>query len=211
MKKDRSLLLWGLLALLCTGSLLWLRAGPRPILLENGGAPVHGTAGPSSVDIGDEDVPLTELPEEDVLPDESQEEDPFDAFTQGQRAAMEEVLELVNQARADAGLRPLELDPSLCSAAQVRAAECVGTFSHTRPDGTSYKTAIAQAGIVSNYTGENVATGHTSAKQVVDSWLKSEGHRANILNEKFTKLGVGLEANTGNKYKGYAWAQLFVQ
>ena len=124
---------------------------------------------------------------------------------------MNEVLELVNKARADAGLAALELDPALCGAAQVRAKECVGTFSHTRPDGTKYKTAISEAGVDSNYTGENVATGHTSARQVVDAWLRSEGHRANILNEKFTKLGVGFSPNTGNRYRGYAWSQLFVK
>ena len=93
----------------------------------------------------------------------------------------------------------------------VRAGECVSTFSHTRPNGTKYKTAIAEAGVVSNYTGENVASGYTSAKQVVSGWLNSEGHRANILNEKFTKLGVGFVANTGNRYKGFAWSQLFVR
>lgn len=189
-------------AVLCAGSLLWVSA-PRSALLENDG----GEEPPSSVEIGDSDVPLAQLPD----PDQDQEEDPFAAFTQEQRDTMDQVLELVNAAREDAGLAALELDPALCGAAQVRAGECVSTFSHTRPDGTKYKTAIAEAGVVSNYTGENVATGHTSAKQVVEAWMRSEGHRANILNEKFTKLGVGFEPNTGNRYKGFAWSQLFAR
>ena len=84
-------------------------------------------------------------------------------------------------------------------------------FSHTRPDGTSYKTAISEAGVVSNYTGENVACGHSSAQQVVKAWLNSPGHKDNILNSNFTKIGVGLEKNVGNGYRGYAWAQLFVK
>ena len=200
MKKKYPILL---AAALCAGALLWA-AVPRPALLENDSLPVDA---PGSVDIGDSDVPRADLPDSEP----GQEEDPFAAFTEDQRTTMNEVLELVNKARADAGLAALELDPALCGAAQVRARECVGTFSHTRPDGTSYKTAIAQAEVESGYTGENVATGHSSAKQVVAAWMKSEGHRANILNEKFTKLGVGLEKNTGNRYQGYDWAQLFVK
>lgn len=196
-----------LAALVCAAGLLWMRTGaPDPVLLDDPALP----AAPGEVEIGDPDVPLAPLPKEEGS-EQGGEEDPFGQFTQDQRDTMEEVLELVNQAREEAGLAPLELDPSLCGAAQARAAECVKSFGHTRPDGTSYKTAIAQAGIESNYTGENVATGHASAEQVVAAWLKSEGHRANILNENFTKLGVGFEKNTGNKYKGYAWAQLFVR
>ncbi len=201
MKKKYPVLL--LAAALCAGALLWA-AVPRPALLENDSLPVDA---PGSVDIGDSDVPRADLPDSEP----GQEEDPFAAFTEDQRTTMNEVLELVNKARADAGLAALDLDPALCGAAQVRAKECVGTFSHTRPDGTKYKTAISEAGVDSNYTGENVATGHTSARQVVDAWLRSEGHRANILNEKFTKLGVGFSPNTGNRYRGYAWSQLFVK
>lgn len=205
MKKKHLIFLF--VAALCAGALLFASA-PRMALLENDGAPEED---PGLVDIGDSDVPMAGLPEPEPGPDAPQEEDPFAAFTQDQRDTMNEVLELVNKARADAGLAALELDPALCGAAQVRAKECVGTFSHTRPDGTKYKTAISEAGVVSNYTGENVATGHTSAKQVVDAWMKSEGHKANILNTKFTKLGVGFEPNTGNRYRGYAWSQLFVK
>ena len=202
MKKKYPILL---AAALCAGALLWA-AVPRPALLEND-RPAEEDPSSSSVEIGDSDVPMTVLPE--AAP--SLEEDPFAAFTEDQRTTMNEVLELVNKARADAGLAALELDPALCGAAQVRAKECVGTFSHTRPDGTKYKTAISEAGVDSSYTGKNVATGHTSARQVVDAWLRSEGHRANILNEKFTKLGVGFSPNTGNRYRGYAWSQLFVK
>ena len=185
MKKKYPILL---AAALCAGALLWA-AVPRPALLENDSLPVDA---PGSVDIGDSDVPRADLPDSEP----GQEEDPFAAFTEDHRTTMNEVL---------------ELDPALCGAAQVRAKECVGTFSHTRPDGTKYKTAISEAGVDSSYTGENVATGHTSARQVVDAWLRSEGHRANILNEKFTKLGVGFSPNTGNRYRGYAWSQLFVK
>lgn len=200
-KKLIPLLLAGVL---CIGSLIWMTA-PRTALLDNDFP--SGEEPGSSIEIVDGGVPMTDLPE--PVPEE--EEDPFDQFTEEQRAAMDEVLDLVNQARSEAGLTGLELDPALCGAAQVRARECVTSFSHTRPDGTKYKTAISEAGITSSYTGENVATGYTSAKQVVDAWLRSEGHKANILSEKFTKLGVGFESNSGGHYGGRAWSQLFVK
>lgn len=191
-----------LLAALCIACLVWVNI-PRTALLENDPLENEDPSGSAVIDIDDGDVPLAELPG-------GTDEDPFAQFTEDQLTIMNEVLDLVNDARADAGLNALELDPALCGAAQVRAVECVGSFSHTRPNGARYKTAITEAGLTATYTGENIATGHTSAKQVVDAWMKSEGHRANILNEHYTKLGVGLEANTGSRYRGYAWAQLFM-
>lgn len=194
-------------AVLCAVCLLWLSPS-RTGLLDND-IPLSDDSASrfptTDMDIPDLDVPLSDVPNPD-----GGEEDPFAQFSEEQLAYLNEVLDLVNAARKDAGLEPMTLDPVLCAAAQVRAKECVGTFSHTRPNGTKYSTAIAEAGINANYTGENAATGHTSAKQVVASWLKSEGHRANILNARFTSLGVGLEPNVGNRYKGFAWVQLFV-
>ena len=182
---------------LCVVSLLWVST-PRRALLDND--PPSGV-----LEIPEEDVPLAGGP----APEEESEQDPFAAFPQEQRDTMNEVLDLVNAARADAGVAALELDPALCQAAQVRAEECVGTFSHTRPDGTSYKTALTEAGITAGYVGENVAPGYKGARQAVEGWLKSEGHRANILNGNYTKMGIGFEKNTGNRYQGFAWAQLF--
>lgn len=205
-----------LLAVLCAVCLVWVNI-PGADLLENDPPEHEDPSGSAVTDIGDNSPPLTELPgdtskapaSEDPTSEDSSGEDPFAQFTEDQLAAMNEVLDLVNAARTDAGLDALELDPTLCGAAQVRAAECVGSFSHTRPNGTRYNTAITEAGLTATYTGENVATGYTTAKQVVDAWMKSEGHKANILNEHYTTLGVGLEANTGNRYRGFAWAQLF--
>ena len=134
-----------------------------------------------------------------------------DGLTQTQTEYVNEVLYLVNEARADANLPALTLDPALQKAAQVRASECTDNFSHTRPDGTSYQTAILQAGVVSGYTGESVAIGQTSAQQVVNRWLNSEMHRANILSSNYTRVGIGLAENSGNSFDGYAWVQLFAQ
>lgn len=186
-------------AVLCLGVFMWFYC-TGTALLDN-----SADMGPGSTDgtvIHDESIPMADAP--------TQEEDPFAQFTQDQRTAMNEVLALVNEARGEAGLPALELDPRLCQAAQVRAGECVTSFSHTRPDGTRYLTAITEAGLNAGYSGENVATGHTTPKQVVDSWLKSQGHRANILNEHYTKLGVGLVPNTQGRYRGFTWTQLFM-
>lgn len=178
-------------------ALLLLVLHPRTQLLPNDAAEEPG----EEWMIPDEEVPLAE----NAVPPA----DPYAGLDETQIQYVNEVLRLVNEARAGAGLTALRLDPALRGAAQVRAAECVSVFSHTRPDGTSYKTAVAQAGVVSNYLGENAASGQTTPKQAVDGWLESSGHRANILNPHFTRIGVGLSKNTGGIYGGYAWVQLF--
>jgi uncharacterized protein YkwD len=160
------------------------------------------------LNIEDEDTPLSDLPTEEVP---SEPVDPYEGLDATQKKYVDEIVTLVNEAREKEGLQPLTLDPLLRKGAQVRAEECVKVFSHTRPNGSSYKTAISEAGVVSNYTGENVACGHSSAQQVVKAWLNSPGHRDNILNSNFTKIGVGIEKNVGNGYRGYSWSQLFVK
>lgn len=103
-----------------------------------------------------------------------------------------EILSLVNQARSENGLPSLSLDTALCSAAQVRAEEIVQAFSHSRPDGSSCFTVFDQFGISPRTMGENIAAGQKSAAEVMNGWMNSEGHRANILNSSFKSIGVGL-------------------
>ncbi len=188
-------------AFVLAGALMW--PAPRPKLLENDARDQF--AAEDTLFLPEEPTPLTGLPE---ASEESQSPAELDEV---QAAYVEEVLTLVNQEREKAGLPPLELDSALQQAAQTRAVECSKKFSHTRPDGTSYKTAIAEAGLEVVYTGENVASGHTSPEHVMQGWMHSSGHKANILNAKYTKIGIGLVENTGSYYGGYAWAQLFVQ
>ena len=192
-------------AVVVAGGLMLMR--PQSALLDPQD-PIFTEDSDDEIFLEDEDVPLASLPGEEGEP-----ADPYEGMglDETQIKYIEEVVALVNKARVEAGVHELTIDYDLCRAAQVRAKECVTTFSHTRPDGTPYKTAIAEAGVVSNYTGENVATGHTSPQQVVSRLLKSEGHKANIINEKFTRIGIGLEKNVGNRYGGYAWSQLFVK
>lgn len=117
-----------------------------------------------------------------------------------------QILELVNAERAKAGLSPLKLDLDVTAAANVRAREIKQSFSHTRPDGSSFSTALTQQGISYRRSGENIAWGQKSPEQVMNGWMNSDGHRANILNPNFENIGIGYyqDAN-GVNY----WVQLF--
>lgn len=89
---------------------------------------------------------------------------------------------------------------------QVRAVETKTLFSHTRPDGSSFSTALKEQGVSYRGAGENIAWGQKTPEQVMEGWMNSAGHRANIMNEKYTSLGVGYyQSETGVNY----WTQLF--
>ncbi len=117
----------------------------------------------------------------------------------------DEVLQLVNQERAKAGLSSLTSERSLTAAANVRAKESRQSFSHTRPNGTSFSTALKEHGVSYRTSGENIAYGQRSPEEVVNGWMNSPGHRANILNASFNKIGIGVYQQNGTIY----WSQLF--
>lgn len=115
-----------------------------------------------------------------------------------------EVIRLVNEERAKVGLSALQTNDTINGAAQVRVNELPTLFDHTRPDGTTCFTALDDAGIRYGTAGENIAAGQATPEQVVNAWMNSEGHRANILNASFTTIGVGY--NSAGRY----WVQLFI-
>lgn len=121
----------------------------------------------------------------------------------------QKILELVNAERIKVGASPLTLNTSLCSAANIRAVEIVDCFSHTRPDGASFSTAIDSLNISYRGCGENIAAGQTSAEEVMSQWVASEGHYNNIINPNYTQLGVGYYLDNNSTYK-YHWVQLFM-
>lgn len=124
-----------------------------------------------------------------------------------QDAFADQVVTLVNEERAKAGLSPLTVHSGVASAAQIRAEEIQTQFSHTRPGGSSFSTALTQAGVSYRGSGENIAYGQTSPEQVMQTWMNSSGHRANILNSNYTSIGVGHYKNAaGVDY----WVQLFI-
>lgn len=119
----------------------------------------------------------------------------------------QQILALVNQERAKAGLKEVVLEEKLGDAANVRAEECATSFSHTRPDGSSFSTVLKENGVTYTGAGENIAWGQKSPQEVMEGWMNSSGHRANILNAKFTTLGVGhYQDSNGTNY----WSQLFI-
>lgn len=115
------------------------------------------------------------------------------------------VLDLVNKERKAAGLSTLTLSTELCNVADIRAKEIVKSFSHTRPNGTSCFTAFKENGVAYRYAGENIAYGQKTAEIVMNGWMNSEGHRANILSKNFGKIGISCYEYNGRKY----WVQLF--
>lgn len=142
-----------------------------------------------------ETPPAQENPDEDA-PEESG----------GVQEAAEAVAALVNAARQDAGLSELELDADLCAAAQARAQEIAQSFSHTRPDGSSCFTILEEFGISYRAAGENIAMGQRTPEEVMDGWMNSSGHRANILNGTFTSIGVGYYVDGAGAAH---WVQIF--
>lgn len=117
-----------------------------------------------------------------------------------------EVLIRTNKERLKEGLEPYSTFPKLQAAGDKRAKEICSCFSHERPDGTSCFTVLN--GIGNIYTmGENIAAGYKQPKDVVNGWMNSSGHKANILYESFTHMGVGYEK--GGSYGTY-WVQLFI-
>lgn len=119
-----------------------------------------------------------------------------------------QVLTIVNERRKEQGLAPLIMNYTLVSAAKIRAEEITRSFSHTRPDGTSCFTAFEEVGL-SPYGGENIAAGQGSPESVMNSWMNSEGHRANIMRPEFTQIGIACYYDPSAPY-GYYWVQCFI-
>lgn len=117
----------------------------------------------------------------------------------------DQVIEIVNKERKAAGLSPLTKDDKLTAAAEIRAWEIIENFSHTRPDGTKHATVLKEVDLSSSYAGENIARGQRDAVTVMDAWMDSEGHRENILDEKYTRIGVCCVVVRATRY----WVQVF--
>ncbi|MBS5632721.1 CAP domain-containing protein [Enterocloster aldenensis] len=154
------------------------------------------------------DFPIPDFPD-NMLPDQPGGMLPDQPGTDGsQDAFANEVVRLVNEERAKAGLPALTVDRGAASAAQVRAKEIERSFSHTRPDGSSFNSALTEAGVNFRGAGENIAYGQNSPEKVMEGWMNSSGHRANILNSSYTSIGVGHYQNaSGVNY----WTQLFIR
>ena len=117
-----------------------------------------------------------------------------------------EVVRLVNLERAKAGLSPLEYDWQLSRVARYKSEDMQKNkyFSHTSPTYGSPFNMMKSFGVSYKTAGENIAKGYQTPSAVVNGWMNSNGHRANILNSSFTHIGVGYVAS------GNYWTQMFV-
>lgn len=151
------------------------------------------------------ETPSPEVPDNSTTPDT---EAPDDNTSEDVTALSyaEQVVKLVNEERAKAGLSALTMDTNLTAAANVRAQEIKQLFSHTRPDGTSFSTVLKEHYVSYRGSGENIAWGQKSPEQVMTGWMNSDGHRANILNENFKNIGVGYYQDENGRNH---WVQLF--
>ncbi len=117
-----------------------------------------------------------------------------------------EVVRLVNEQRLQHGLQPLRENWELSRVARFKSQDMVDHryFSHTSPTyGTPFQ-MIRAFGLSFRTAGENIAYGQRTPQTVVNAWMNSSGHRANILNASYTQIGVGYVA------AGNYWTQLFI-
>ncbi len=126
----------------------------------------------------------------------------------GLSAIEAEVVRLVNIERQKEGLQPLVASSELSNVARMKSEDMAKNnyFSHTSPTYGSPFEMMKQFGIKYNTAGENIAKGQLSAQSVVNAWMNSSGHRANIMNPSFNKIGVGhYKSSNGTNY----WTQMF--
>jgi len=118
-----------------------------------------------------------------------------------------ELLDLINNERAKAGLPSLKLSAALGTAARIKADEMCAKkyFNHTSPIYGSPFEMLKAFGISYRTAGENIAKGQKSPKAVLGAWMSSEGHRANILNRDFKDVGIGYATDGKITY----WVQIF--
>lgn len=121
-----------------------------------------------------------------------------------------EVLRLVNIERSNHGLNPLKAIYLLDQASLVRAKEITSLQAHQRPDGRSVSSVLSDYGLSFKYMGENLACGSQTAQEVVNDWMNSPDHRANILNANYEYMGLGhvFVGGDSNYFYDY-WIQLF--
>ena len=120
-----------------------------------------------------------------------------------------EVLNLVNKERKANGLKPLTLNKELSNVANIKSRDMIekGYFDHTSPTYGSPFDMMKKFNISYNTAGENIAMGQKTPSEVMNSWMNSSGHRANILNSTYTELGVGIQKDSNATIY---WTQMFI-
>lgn len=132
-----------------------------------------------------------------------------DSTTGNFSAYQKEVVDLVNVERSKAGLNPLTLDADVSNVATKKSQDMIDNnyFAHNSPTYGSPFDMLKKFGISYKTAGENIAMGQKTPKEVVNAWMNSEGHRKNILNPNYSKIGVGIAQKSGGSIY---WTQIFV-
>lgn len=145
-------------------------------------------------------------PMKPAKPADSKEDFPYDLET-----FTAEVLRLTNEARAEAGAPALETDPVLTRMAQARMEESGGKLSHTRPDGTTPDTIFQEYDTELTCTGEIIMSTSRSPQAIVNGFLASPSHRANLLDPNHKYAGIGVAWGETPAGPGIAVLELFAK
>ncbi|EQF02241.1 sporulation protein [Clostridioides difficile] len=165
-----------------------------------------------STDKPDNNKPESNKPEDNNNSDSTNKPDDNNnsgSTSESFSAYQKEVVDLVNIERAKAGLNPLTLDSSISNVATKKSQDMIDNnyFSHNSPTYGSPFDMLKKFGISYKTAGENIAMGQKTPKEVVNAWMNSEGHRKNIMNPNFSKIGVGVAQKSGGSIY---WTQIFV-
>src|SRR5690625_3861386 len=149
-----------------------------------------------------EEQPTQPVQKEEVVPEENKQEQDLGQLNQFEQ----QVFELTNQERLKNGLNALQVDYELSRVAQEKSRDMQINryFDHNSPTYGSPFDMMRAYGINYRSAGENIARGQRTPEEVVNAWMNSPGHRANILNSSFTHIGVGYVE------KGNYWTQQFI-
>ncbi len=122
-----------------------------------------------------------------------------------------EVMQDVNEARSKSGLATLAVSPKLQAAAQAKVDDMVvqNYFLHTNPQGLPFWNFIQESGYKFFHAGENLAGSYSSVDSLVEAWLDSPGHRANIMNSDYTETGIGIAYSNFRGNTGWYVVQMF--
>ncbi|OZU87728.1 hypothetical protein CIL03_15290 [Virgibacillus indicus] len=161
-----------------------------------------------------EEAPAKQQTEKQPAKQEAPVQQPAKEQTQSENQAQnsqlsqfeQEVVELTNQERAKHGLSELKVDTNLSKVAREKSSDMAANnyFAHNSPTYGSPFDMMKQFGVSYKTAGENIAKGQRTPAEVVNAWMNSEGHRANILNGDFTHIGVGYVE------QGNHWTQQFI-
>ena len=134
----------------------------------------------------------------------------FISFVDAQTAEEQEMLDLVNELRADRGLELLQLNTALNKAAFDHSDDMAKNdyFSHTGLNNSNFSQRAIAAGYLGSPRGENIAAGNSAVEATFNQWKNSSGHLNNMLNSNINEMGIGHAFHSNSTYRHY-WTQIF--